>query len=128
MGAPFTVSFKQQAVTFKWKDYRIKGRNRHRTMTIQTQEFIRRFLIHVLPSGFHRIRHYGLLANTVRRDQLALARESLDVPAPESDPEPSNDELPCPVYLCRSCGEPMLIVEVLEPAHPPRAPPRLNIV
>ncbi len=108
-------------MTFKWKDYRIKGRDRHRTMTLQTQEFIRRFLIHVLPRGFHRIRHYGWLANTVRQKQLVLVRESLDVPAPTSDT--ACNDLPSPVFLCYSCGEPMLIIEVFEPAHPPRAPP-----
>ncbi len=115
------ITSDEHGVTFKWKDYRINGRGRHRTMTLETQEFIRRFLLHVLPHGFHRIRHYGWLANTVRHNQLALARESLDVPAPESETDSS--ELPCHVFVCRRCGEPMLITEILEPAHPPRAPP-----
>src|SRR4029434_8507776 len=66
-------------VTFKWKDYRAKGRERQKVMTLASDEFIRRFLIHVLPGGFHRIRHYGLFANGGRADNLARARELLGV-------------------------------------------------
>ena len=57
------VAMDEAGVTFRWKDYRAKGRTRHKTMTLDPAEFMRRFLLHVLPSGFHRIRHYGLLAN-----------------------------------------------------------------
>src|SRR5277367_4250712 len=57
------IALRDAAVTFKWKDYRLEGRDRQKTMTLPVAEFIRRFLIHVLPSGFHRIRHYGLLAS-----------------------------------------------------------------
>jgi hypothetical protein len=64
-------------VTFRWKDYRAKGRSRSKTLRLATDEFIRRFLLHVLPAGFHRIRHYGLFANTTRKDNLARARERL---------------------------------------------------
>jgi len=71
------LRFNDQGVTFKWKDYRSKQRFRHKSMTLKTDEFIRRFLIHVLPGGFHRIRHYGLLANARRRDNLKRARKLL---------------------------------------------------
>ena len=67
-------------VSFRWKDYRVKGPQRWKTMTLAAGEFIRRFLIHVLPKGFHRIRHYGLFANGNRTVNLARARELLAVP------------------------------------------------
>jgi hypothetical protein len=67
-------------VTFKWKDYRTKGPGRYKTMTLSTHEFIRRFLMHVLPKGVHRIRHYGLFANGNRAANIARARELLAVP------------------------------------------------
>jgi hypothetical protein len=73
------VAMDERGVTFRWKDYRTKGRTRHKTMTLEPQEFMRRFLQHVLPSGFHRIRHYGLLANGNRRDCLAIARAAMQV-------------------------------------------------
>ena len=65
-------------VTFRWKDYRADGRDRQKVMTLATGEFIRRFLIHVLPQGFHRIRHYGLLASGTRADKHFF------LPAPHS--------------------------------------------
>jgi hypothetical protein len=68
------------AVTFRWKDYRAEGRDRQKVMTLATPEFIRRFLIHILPSGFHRIRHYGLLASGTRADNIARVRRLLDAP------------------------------------------------
>jgi len=109
-------------VTFKWKDYRTQGRERYKTMALPIPEFIRRFLIHTLPQGFHRIRHYGLFANSARADNLALARQLLAVPPPETrtddDVEPSALALPCP-----HCGGPMIIIETFERGHPPRAPP-----
>ena len=67
----------ERGVTFRWKDYRAKGKTRHKTMTLDADEFMRRFLLHVLPGGFHRIRHYGLLANGSRKANLARARELL---------------------------------------------------
>src|SRR5512146_2336081 len=73
-------------VSFRWKDYRAEGRDRQKVMTLSTAEFIRRFLIHVLPSGFHRIRHYGLLASGTRADNIARARELLAVSKPEGQP------------------------------------------
>jgi len=73
------VAFDERGVTFRWKDYRATGRTRYKTMTLEAGEFMRRFLLHVLPGGFHRIRHYGLLANPVRRPNLAKVRELLGV-------------------------------------------------
>ena len=76
------VAFDGERVTFKWKDYRAKADARYKLMTLDADEFIRRFLIHVLPDGFHRIRHYGLFANANRADNIALARRLLGVPHP----------------------------------------------
>jgi hypothetical protein len=73
------VAFDERGVTFKWKDYRQQGRTRHKTMTLASDEFIRSFLIHVLPHGFHRIRHYGLFANNGRTENLIQARRLLNV-------------------------------------------------
>ena len=117
------ISHNQHGVTFKWKDYRQKDRYRHKSMTLNTDEFIRRFLIHVLPHGFHRIRHYGLFANTVRRNNLTRARELLHTPATVTNPIPTIDDPTHCVYLCQSCGSPMAIIQILEPNHAPRAPP-----
>ena len=75
------ISADQTGVTFKWKDYRIEGPGRYKTMTLPTHEFIRRFLIHVLPKGLHRIRHYGLFANGKNRAaNIARARQLLAAP------------------------------------------------
>ncbi len=121
------ITLDDNGVTFKWKDYRTKGRDRQKIMTLVTDEFIRRFLIHILPQGFHRIRHYGLFANSGRADNLALARQLLAIPPPETrtddDAEPSALALPCP-----HCGGPMIIIETFERGqyprgHAPRAPP-----
>jgi hypothetical protein len=110
-----------ESVTFKWKDDRIKGRKRNKSMILETGEFIRRFLIHVLPSGFHRIRHYGLLSNKARSESLPLARKHLHVvPVPEEQEQP---EKSLPVYICRHCGEPMIIIEVFERPYSARGPP-----
>lgn len=105
-------------VTFGWKDYRTKRCVRYKPMTLSTDEFIRRFLIHVLPKGFHRIRHYGLLASPVRRKNLARLRVALDVFSPE--PASQAIEKPAP-FVCRTCGEPLRIIETLNPRT--RAPP-----
>ena len=85
------MTLDERGVTFRWKDYRAKGKTRHKTMTLATDEFIRRFLLHVLPSGFHRIRHYGLLANAGRREHLARARELLHVVPIDESQSPSRD-------------------------------------
>src|ERR1700676_353892 len=84
------IALQDGAVTFKWKDYRIKGRDRQKTMTLPVCEFIRRFLIHVLPSRFHRIRHYGLFASGARAQNIARARQLLDVPAAQPEAGDTN--------------------------------------
>ena len=117
------ISHNQHSVTFKWKDYRHKHRYHHKSMTLHPDEFIRRFLIHVLPSGFHRIRHYGLFANTVRSNNLSQVRELLHTPPTVTDAITTIDDSPHCVYLCQSCGSPMVIIQILEPGHAPRPPP-----
>ena len=112
-----------KTVTFKVKDYRINGPDRYKTMTLDTHEFIRRFLIHVLPSGFHRIRHYGLLASGVKADSLMLARKLLDVAPPAPEPEDVAAEPPPPLKPCPCCGSAMRIIEVFEAGEPPRHRP-----
>ena len=102
-------------MTFKWKDYRIKGRDRLKTMTLNAAEFIRRFLLHLLPSGFHRIRHYGLFAGTVRARNVERARLLLAAPErspAETDPdfEDRDTEGPSPGHRCPCCGGRMIIV------------------
>lgn len=79
-------------------------------MTLEPQEFMRRFLLHVLPPGFHRIRHYGLLANGNRRDCLALARAALHASAAEV--QATEPTVRPPALICRHCGRPLLIVEI----------------
>jgi len=88
------IALDDKGVTFKWKDYRTKGRLRRKVMTLTTDEFIRRFLIHVLPLGFHRIRHYGLFANGNRAENLARARRLLCVPTPQRELDPVADADP----------------------------------
>ncbi len=119
------ISLDDKKVIFKWKDYRAKGRDRQKVMTLATSEFIRRFLIHTLPQGFHRIRHYGLFANGGRTRNIARARELLAMPAPEADDTHSADDTEPPALAqpCPHCGGAMIVVETFEPGHPPRAPP-----
>ena len=113
------LSYDQHRVSFKYKDYRAKKRDRYKTMHLATDEFIRRFLIHVLPKGFHRIRHYGLFASHVRASNLAKIRNLLDVDTPEMATSATDAE-GC-TYVCQACGAPMRIIERLEPNS--RAPP-----
>ena len=87
------VSIENNQVSFKWKDYRLEGRKRFSTMTLSSQEFLRRFLIHILPSRFHRIRHYGFLSNTVRAEKLQKVRDTLNIAAPEPDVSEENDSV-----------------------------------
>ena len=119
------ISLDDNGVKFKCKDYRAKDRNPWTTMTLAPGEFIRRFLMHVLPAGFHRIRHYGLFANGGRVENLARARELLDLPTPQGQTEVTSeaDEMPSLAQPCPSCGGPMIIIETFEPGHAPRAPP-----
>jgi len=119
------VALDERGVTFRWKDYRAKGRTRYKTMTLGADEFMRRFLLHVLPGGFHRIRHYGLLANPVRRQNLAKIRELLHVTATGAQAAAADDppgNLP-PRFICRHCGAPMIVIDVLQRSAPIRAPP-----
>src|SRR6516164_3222516 len=105
-------------VSFRWKDYRESGLHKSKVMRINVGEFMRRFLLHVLPNGFHRIRHYGLFANGHRADKLALCRSLLDLPATPTDryndddngPTASNDESP----PCPCCGGRMKIIEIFQ--------------
>ena len=116
----------ERGVTFRWKDYRAKD-NIHKTMTLSANEFMRRFLLHVLPSGFHRIRHYGLLANTGRKANLATARALLHI-APAANahalPAESSAERAPPTFICPHCGAPMIVTAILSRIHTDRAPPR----
>jgi hypothetical protein len=118
------ISFDERGVTFKWKDYRIKGRDRFKRMTLATDEFIRRFLIHVLPKGLHRIRHYGLFAKGACADNVARARELLA--ASNSQSEPTNAAADSSKPTCPCCGGRMIIIEVFErgatPRHRPTGP------
>jgi len=118
------LAMDERGVTFRWKDYRAKGKTRHKAMTLSSQEFMRRFLLHVLPSGFHRIRHYGLLANSNRRENLALARALLQVPPPLPD-EPASEAslVPAPTFVCAHCGHAMVVLQVFLRDNSIRAPP-----
>jgi hypothetical protein len=125
------IAFDNTGVTFRWKDYRAKGRERFKLMTLAVDEFIRRFLIHVLPSGFHRIRHYGLFANGGRAENIARARQLLNVPAMQrgsadadstDDGEPQELSHPCPC-----CGGRMVIIETFERGSAPRCRPNASI-
>ena len=128
------IACDDKGVTFKWKDYRIEGPERYKVMTLATDEFIRRFLMHVLPAGFHRIRYYGLLASGKRAENVARARELLAPPLipidaikaignvasePQTaEPEPAKHQCPC-------CGGHMIIIERFDrggqPKHKPEA-------
>ena len=123
------LALDEQGVTFKWKDYRAKGRTRQKTMTLATDEFIRRFLIHVLPRGFHRIRHYGWMANANRVEKLTQARELLQVKTAEVSrdaPEVCQAESNSP-WVCPTCAAPMIVIGIVERGHRPRAPPTEGI-
>ena len=123
------LALDERGVTFRWKDYRATGKTRYKTMTLSADEFMRRFLLHVLPGGFHRIRHYGLLANAGRREHLAQARELLHVVRAAAELQ-SPDDAPVaiapPTFACPHCGAAMLIVETFARGEPIRAPPTLR--
>ena len=110
------VAADDDAIAFRWKDYRTNGPGRWKTMRLHPHEFIRRFLLHVLPKGFHRIRHYGLFASANRAESIATARALLNVAPPAADPQEQPDVapdsprvLPCP---CPRCGARMIVIEV----------------
>ncbi len=125
------VAMDERGVTFRWKDYRDKSnphRPRHKTMTLAAEEFMRRFLLHVLPAGFHRIRHFGLIANNGRKEKIALARQLLNVVSVAlTDEVTVVDTVPAeptrPNFVCAHCGAQMLIVESFLRGHSIRAPP-----
>jgi Putative transposase len=122
------LAMDERGVTFKWKDHRAKGKTRYKAMTLAPEEFMRRFVLHVLPGGFHRIRHCGLLANGSRVANLALVRELLHVVPAQTVPV-SNDkqtsELPiaAPAFVCRHCGHAMVILQTFVRGELIRGPP-----
>jgi putative transposase/transposase-like zinc-binding protein len=120
-----------RSVTFKVKDYRVVGPGRYTTMTLGTHEFIRRFLSHVLPKGFHRIRHYGLLASGARKESLEQARQLLEVaastaadPQDEAGDDATGSTLPTP---CPCCGGRMIVIETFEAGCQPSHAPTIRI-
>jgi hypothetical protein len=118
------VSMDDKGVTFLWKDYRQDGAARRKLMTLAPGEFIRRFLIHVLPSGFHRIRHYGLFANAGRAANLAKARVLLQVPPPPPGHTSADPEIAVePAKACPCCGGRMVLVEIFQRGASPRTVP-----
>jgi hypothetical protein len=115
------IAFDGAEVTFRYKDSRRSGADRQQVMTLAADEFIRRFLLHVLPKGFHRLRHYGLLAGTMRKESIALARKLLAAAPPpeeEASDEPPDTRPPCPC-----CGGHMIVIEAFARWQQPRAPP-----
>ncbi len=116
------IAVDKSGVSFKYKDYRAKGPARYKVMTLATEEFIRRFLMHVLPNGFHRIRHYGLFAKGSRAENIARARALLDATSQNqpSDDHADNDN---DVHACPHCGGRMIIIETFERGHTPRHQP-----
>ena len=124
------VSADDGGVAFRWKDYKAEGSDRWKTMTLHPHEFIRRFLMHVLPKGFHRTRHYGLFANGNRAANVARARELLGMAPPEPPPEAAPakpDDTRVHPGPCPCCGSRMLVIEVFargcEPRHRPSPKP-----
>jgi Putative transposase len=121
------IAADRNGVTFRYKDYRVDGSARHKIMTLATSEFIRQFLIHVLPKGFHRIRHYGLFASGDRADNIAQARELLAVPVPEIKAHDAdaadNTESPTLSHPCPCCGGRMRIIETFMRGSTPRYRP-----
>jgi hypothetical protein len=122
------IALDERGVTFRYKGYRRNGQARYRTMPLAADEFIKRFLLHVLPKGFHRIRHYGLLASAGCKANIARARELMAAPMPQveppaaqdaADPEVTTDHRP----PCPCCGGRMIIVEVFARGGAPRGPP-----
>ena len=127
MSAPHAISnrrligFDASGVIFYFKGYRRDGADRQQVMTLATDELIRRYLLHVLPRGFHPIRHCGLLAGSARKAGLALARELLDIVAPSKDDTPAEPDDFRPACPC--CGGRMIVIETLERRYQSRAPP-----
>jgi hypothetical protein len=118
------IAFDAAGVTFRYKNYRRTGPERQQVMTLETHEFMRRFLLHVLPRGFHRIRHYGLLASSTRKASIARARELLAVSPPAEPAEPVEPSDPLPPCPC--CGGRMRVIETFGRWSQPRAPPQAS--
>lgn len=134
------LALDERGVTFRWKDYRVKdgnkagagGKTRHKTMTLAPEEFMRRFLLHVLPGGFHRIRHYGLLANGSRKQALATVRDLLK-PAAQGQTQVMADDVgdvaavatapKASAFVCHHCGQTLTILLTLARGQAIRAPP-----
>ena len=121
------VALDAHGVTFRYKDYRRNGHDRYRTMTLEPGEFLRRFLLHVLPTGFHRIRHYGLLAAATRKANLAQARNllaALQAPVQRHEGDQHHPAQPAPQpHPCPHCGGRMIVVEIFQRSGHPRDPP-----
>ncbi len=133
------IAFDDRGVTFKWKDYRCKGKTRHKVMTLATDEFIRRFLMHVLPAGFHRIRHYGLFANSGKQAYLDQVKALLNKAVESNDAESVSRVEPETVHVieaseiytghvCPHCNQPMIVVQVFGRGQLPRAPPKTEMI
>jgi hypothetical protein len=127
------IAMDERGVVLRWKDYRAKGATRHKTMTLAPEEFMRRFLLHVLPGGFHRIRHYGLLANGSRKSSLPLARALLHVAptaqasadsAESAESADDSHSAPAPAFVCWHCGRTMIILQTFTRGQTIRAPPQ----
>jgi hypothetical protein len=124
------IALDENGVTFNYKDYRTNGRARSKVMTLATSEFIRRFLSHVLPKGFHRIRYYGLLAKSSCAENLARARELLAVPKPQplTDNDGGATEPSTTAHLCPCCGGRMIIIETFAPGCQPHHRPSATTI
>jgi hypothetical protein len=131
------ISADQTSVTFRYKDYRVEGPDRYKTMTLVPAEFIRRFMLHVLPKGFHRIRHYGLFASCgSKAETIARARQLIAVAAPAQPPQPTKlqqaslatEAADKPIHPCPCCGSPMVIIETFEAGSTPRHRPTASAI
>jgi len=123
------IALDERRVTFKIKNYRIEGPGRYATMTLDVSEFIRRFLIHVLPKGFHRIRDYGLFAGSNRAKTIETARKLLNLAPPAAEQTTEPDETPQPLaHPCPCCGGRMFVIETFEAGHQPRHRPTAPLV
>lgn len=120
------IALDDRGVTFRWKDYRAKGATRHKAMTLSADEFMRRFLLHVLPTGFHRIRHFGLISNACRKAGLEQARALLSVPIPAAldGCSAEGEGQTRSTYVCAHCGTALLVIQTLVRQRPSRELPR----
>jgi len=126
------IAFDDNGVTFRWKDYRIEGADRYKAMTLAADEFIRRFLSHVLPAGFHRIRHYGLFAKSAGAANIARARQLLGGQNSQAEPadadQSDGNDTPAPAQSCPCCGGRMIIIETFARGATPRYRPAAPII